>query len=68
MADHVGQAAWTLGYTNDTLGYVCTEKSYADGGYEPTRSHKFYHLPATYRPQAEHQVVDAALRIARALA
>ena len=68
LADHVGQAAWTLGYTNDTIGYVCTEASYADGGYEPTRSHKFYHLPAAYQPRTEHLVVDAALRIARALA
>ena len=68
LADRVGQAAWTLGYTNDTLGYVCTEASYAAGGYEPTRSHKFYHLPAAYRPQTEHLVVAEALRIARALA
>ncbi len=67
MADHVGQAAWTLGYSNDTIGYLCTEASYADGGYEPTRSHKFYHLPAPYQPQAEHIVVSEALRIAGTL-
>ena len=67
LADHVGQAAWTLGYSNDTIGYLCTEASYADGGYEPTRSHKFYHLPAPYRPQTEHIVVAEALRIARTL-
>ncbi len=65
---HAGQAAWTLGYTNDTLGYVCTAESYAAGGYEPTRSHKFYHLPAAYQPQTEHVVVEAALRVARGLA
>ena len=68
MADHVGQAAWTLGYTNATLGYVCTEQSFEDGGYEPTRSHKFYHLPAAYQPQTEHLLVAEALRIARTLA
>lgn len=68
MADHVGQAAWTLGYSNDTIGYVCTEASYADGGYEPTRSHKFYHLPSSYQPQTEHIVVSEALRIAGTLA
>ena len=68
MADHVGQAAWTLGYSNATLGYVCTEQSYEDGGYEPTRSHRFYHLPAAYQPQTEHLLVAEALRIASALA
>ncbi len=68
MADHVGQAAWTLGYSNDTLGYVCTEASYAERGYEPTRSHRFYHLPAPYQPQTEHIVVSEALRITRTLA
>ena len=68
MADHVGQAAWTLGYTNATLGYVCTEQSFEDGGYEPTRSHKFYHLPAAYQSQTEHLLVAEALRIARTLA
>ena len=68
MADHVGQAAWTLGYSNATLGYVCTEQSFEDGGYEPTRSHKFYHLPAAYQPQTEHLLVAEALRIARTLA
>ena len=68
MADHVGQAAWTLGYTNATLGYVCTEQSFEDGGYEPTRSHRFYHLPAAYQPQTEHLLVAEALRIARTLA
>jgi hypothetical protein len=67
LADHVGQAAWTLGYSNDTLGYVCTEQSYDDGGYEPTRSYMFYHLPSPYQPQAEHIVVDAALRLGRSL-
>ena len=68
MADHVGQAAWTLGYTNATLGYVCTEQSFEDGGYEPTRSHRFYHLPSAYQPQTEHLLVAEALRIARTLA
>ena len=68
MADHVGQAAWTLGYSNATLGYVCTEQSFEDGGYEPTRSHKFYHLPSAYQPQTEHLLVAEALRIARTLA
>lgn len=68
MADNVGQAAWTLGYSNDTIGYLCTEASYAERGYEPTRSHKFYHLPAPYQPQAEHLLVSEALRIAGTLA
>ena len=68
MADHVGQAAWTLGYSNDTLGYVCTEQSFEDGGYEPTRSHRFYHLPAPYQPQTEHILVSEALRTAKTLA
>ncbi len=68
IADHVGQAAWTLGYSNATLGYVCTEQSFEDGGYEPTRSHRFYHLPAAYQPQTEHLLVAEALRIARTLA
>ncbi len=66
-ANHVGQAAWTLGYTNATIGYVCTEESYAEGGYEPSRSHRFYHLPAPYQPRVEGLLVDAALRIAGAL-
>ncbi len=68
MADNVGQAAWTLGYSNDTIGYVCTEASYAERGYEPTRSHKFYHLPAPYQPQTEHLLVSEAIRIAQSLA
>jgi hypothetical protein len=35
LRDHVLDT-WPIGYTNDMLGYLCTERMKTEGGYEPT--------------------------------
>jgi len=46
------------------VGYLCTESSYAEGGYEPVGSYKGYLQPAKFRPDTEHLLVDTAVGIA----
>ncbi len=51
--------ALVIGTTNGNAGYICTEKSYAEGGYEPAFSWMLYTHPAPFKPTNEHLVVEA---------
>jgi hypothetical protein len=52
---------WVLGYSNDQIGYLVTERHKADGGYEPN-AYTFYDRPAPYREE-EKVIVEAAEKL-----
>jgi neutral ceramidase len=52
---------WPVGYANDQIGYFCTERQYAEGGYEPT-AYGFYDQPAPFSGE-ERVIVDSAVRL-----
>jgi hypothetical protein len=52
---------WPVGYANDQIGYLCTERQYAEGGYEPT-AYGFYDQPAPFSGE-ERVILDAAARL-----
>ena len=56
---------FAVGYANGNVGYLCTEASYAEGGYEPVGSYKGYFQPAQFRPETEHLLVETALELAQ---
>ena len=53
-----------LGTTNGDVGYLCTQASYEEGGYEPSFSWMLYNLPAPFEPSNEHRLVEAGQRVA----
>ncbi len=61
---HRAQMALTLGYSNSEVGYVCTAKSYPEGGSEPADFYRWFWYPAPFRPETEQFVVSRALALA----
>jgi hypothetical protein len=55
------RSIWPVGYANDLVGYLCTERQYAEGGYEPT-AYGFYDEPAPFSGE-ERVILDAAARL-----
>ena len=53
---------WPVGYGNDEIGYLCTERHHQEGGYEPM-AFPYYGEPAPYRDE-EQTVLTAAERLA----
>lgn len=59
----IGADLWPVGYANDEVGYLCTERQYEEGGYEPN-AYPYYGEPAPYRGEEEIilQTADALAR------
>jgi hypothetical protein len=43
---------WAMGYSNDQIGYLVTERHKEEGGYEPN-AYSFYDRPANYRDEQQ---------------
>jgi hypothetical protein len=52
---------WPLGYTNDMLGYLVTERQKLEGGYEPT-AYPFFDRPAPFADE-ESRIRDTAAKL-----
>jgi hypothetical protein len=52
---------WPVGYTNDGIGYLCTDRAYTEGGYEPG-AYVYYGRPAPFRGE-EALIVETAARL-----
>ena len=59
--------ALVLGYSNGNVGYLCTQSSYAEGGYEPSFSWMLYVHPAPFEPTNEHRLVQAGRDVVAAV-
>jgi hypothetical protein len=55
------------GYTNGCVSYMPTAAEYPLGGYEPSYGNKTYGLPAQVSPKTEQLLVEAGVRLVRAL-
>jgi hypothetical protein len=53
---------WPVGYANDEMGYLCTERQYVEGGYEPN-AYPYYGDPAPYKNE-ERVILEAAKKLA----
>jgi hypothetical protein len=52
---------WPIGYTNDQIGYLVTERQKEEGGYEPN-AYTFYDRPAPYDHE-EQRIVETAKQL-----
>jgi hypothetical protein len=48
------------GYSNDVMCYIPTAQMLKEGGYEPVDSMVYYGMPASFAPDVEDRVMDAA--------
>ena len=55
---------WPVGYANDEIGYLCTERQYVEGGYEPN-AYPYYGEPARFKEE-EKTIVQTAESLAKA--
>lgn len=61
----LGEKTWILGYSNDVMAYIPSERVLAEGGYEGGGAMVYYGLPSPWAPGVEarivrriHQLVD----------
>jgi neutral ceramidase len=55
---------WPVGYANDEIGYLCTDRHYGEGGYEPN-AYPYYGEPARFLNE-EDTIVKTAEELAEA--
>jgi putative membrane-bound dehydrogenase-like protein len=56
---------WVTAYTNDVLGYICSERMRQEGGYEYDRSGIYYGLPGTWASGSEDLLVSRVQELLR---
>jgi len=52
-----------VGYANGNFGYLAPRGEILKGGYEVREGYKYYDLPSSYAPEAEENIVAAALEL-----
>jgi hypothetical protein len=55
------------GYTNDSVGYLCTPKALREGGYESAVAHRRYHRPSSFSSDTQERVFAATSKAARTI-
>lgn len=60
-----GNNIFVLGYSNDVMGYIPTEKVLLEGGYEGESSQMVYGLPAKWEPGIEDKILSEVEELAK---
>jgi neutral ceramidase len=59
-----GQDIFVLGYSNDVMGYIPSERILMEGGYEGDFSQMVYGLPGKWTSDIESVIVNALIEVA----
>ena len=59
-----GDEIFVMGYSNDVMGYIPTEKVLKEGGYEGETSQMVYGLPATWKNGIEKNILENTVSLA----
>ena len=60
----LGERTFVMGYSNDVMSYIPTEKILKEGGYEAETSQQAYGLPSTWKPQIEKMILKEVVTLA----
>jgi hypothetical protein len=60
-----GNNIFVLGYSNDVMGYIPTDKVLLEGGYEGKTSQMVYGLPAKWEPGIEDKILSGIEELAK---
>lgn len=58
------QSTWVVGYANDVMAYIPSERVLDEGGYEGDSSMIYYQLPSKWKPGLENQIVGTVRKLA----
>lgn len=56
---------WVVGYANDVMAYIPSERVLTEGGYEGETSMLYYQLPSKWKPGLEDQIVSTVHKLAK---
>lgn len=57
-------STWVVGYANDVMAYIPSERVLAEGGYEGESSMIYYQLPSKWKAGLEEQIVGTVRKLA----
>lgn len=60
-----GKEIFVMGYSNDVMAYIPTEKVLHEGGYEGETSQMAYGLPSTWKKGIETNILETTVLLAR---
>lgn len=63
----LGADLFVLGYSNDVMNYIPSEKILKEGGYEGHLSHMVYGLPSKWAPGIEEKIISTAVNLTEEL-
>lgn len=59
----LGDELFVLGYSNDVMNYIPSEKILEEGGYEGKQAHMVYGLPSKWKSGIEEKIINSAVRL-----
>lgn len=67
LKELLGRDLFVLGYSNDVMNYIPSEKILEEGGYEGHLSHMVYGLPSKWAPGIEDKIISTAVKLTNEL-
>ena len=64
LKDLLGNDTFVMGYSNDVMGYIPSERVLQEGGYEGASAQLIYGLPSPWAPGIEQRILDTARKLA----
>ena len=58
-----GKPAFVIGFSEGNPGYIPPESEYHFGGYEIEEAHRYYGMPATFKPGSAEAIVAAVINL-----
>ena len=65
IKEHLGAETFVMGYANDLMSYLPSERVLEEGGYEGASAQLIYGMPNVWKPGLEEKILDAVERLAR---
>ena len=62
-----GQDAFVMGYSNDVMAYIPSDRILKEGGYEGDDSQRVYGLPSKWKPGVEKTVLNGMVKLANSI-
>ena len=61
------EKTWVVGYANDVMAYIPSERVLSEGGYEGETSMLYYQLPSKWAPGLEDRIIATVHELVRTM-
>jgi neutral ceramidase len=65
IKERLGEDAFVMGYANDLMSYLPSERVLEEGGYEGASAQLIYGMPNVWKTGLEARILDAVEQLAR---